>query len=93
MGKPLERTVHTYAQRLARHERTHLKQIERIDEEDQGNMFHYQALAVFIQFINHGVEYRTNITTILSAGQHTSPTVDGWGYLSAHPERFDYEVN
>ena len=29
-GKPLVRTVHTYAQRLARHERTHVKQIERI---------------------------------------------------------------
>lgn len=29
-GKPLVRTVHTYAQWLARHERTHLKQIERI---------------------------------------------------------------
>ncbi len=29
-GKVLERTVMSYAQRLARHERTHVKQIERI---------------------------------------------------------------
>ena len=29
-GKPLERTLHGFAQRLARHERPHLKQIERI---------------------------------------------------------------
>lgn len=29
-GKPLERTVHFYAQWLARHERTHVKQIGRI---------------------------------------------------------------
>jgi hypothetical protein len=29
-GKPLVRTVHTYAQWLARHERPHIKQIERI---------------------------------------------------------------
>ena len=29
-GTPLERTVLTYAQRLARHERPHLKQIQRI---------------------------------------------------------------
>jgi len=29
-GKPLVQTVHTYAQRLARHERPHLKQIARI---------------------------------------------------------------
>ena len=28
-GKPLERTVHTYAESLALHERPHLKQIER----------------------------------------------------------------
>ena len=61
-----------------------------VHEEDQGNTFHYQALAIFIQVINHGVEHRTNITTILSAGQHTPPAVDGWGYLSAHPDRFDY---
>lgn len=29
-GKPLVQTVHTYAQRLARHERPHIKQIKRI---------------------------------------------------------------
>jgi hypothetical protein len=29
-GKPLERTVHSYAQWLATHERTHVKQIKRI---------------------------------------------------------------
>ena len=29
-GKPLERTVLSYAQRLARHERSHLRQVERI---------------------------------------------------------------
>jgi len=31
-GAPLERTVHAYAQRMARHERPHLKQIARIIE-------------------------------------------------------------
>jgi hypothetical protein len=30
VGKPRERTVHTYAQWLANHERSHLKQIKRI---------------------------------------------------------------
>lgn len=30
VGKPLERTVYTYAQWLANHERPHIKQIERI---------------------------------------------------------------
>lgn len=28
-GKPIERTVHTFANRLARHERTHWKQLEK----------------------------------------------------------------
>jgi len=64
-----------------------------VEEEDQSNKFRYRAGAIFIQIINHGVEHRTNITTILSAGQQTAPGVDGWGYLSAHPDRFDYEVS
>lgn len=63
-----------------------------VHEEYQGDTLRYQALAVFIQIINHGVEHRTNITTILSAKGHTPPGVDGWGYLSAFPARFDYEV-
>ena len=71
----------------------HVHPTDRVHEEEDGKKFHYQALAVFIQIINHGVEHRTNITTILSAGQHTSPGVDGWGYLSARPDRFGYEVS
>lgn len=66
---------------------------DRVSEEDDGHQYHYQALAVFIQIINHGVEHRTNVTTILSAEGHTPPDVDGWGYLSAFPERFAYEVS
>lgn len=69
----------------------HIRPTDRVYGEYQGSKSHYQALAVFIQIINHGVEHRTNITTILSAGQHTPPGVDGWGYLSAHPDRFEYE--
>ena len=58
-------------------------------EEDNGNEFRYQALVVFIQIINHGIEHRTNITTILNQGLQKPPDVDGWGYLNAHPDRFD----
>jgi uncharacterized damage-inducible protein DinB len=71
----------------------HIRPTDLVHEEEQGNKFHYQALAVFIQIINHGVEHRTNITTILNQGQSSPPAVDGWGYLSAHPDRFDYEVS
>ena len=59
-----------------------------VTEEDQGKQFHYHALAVFIQIINHGIEHRTNITTILNQGLQPPPAVDGWGYLETYPERF-----
>ena len=62
---------------------------DQVIEEDEGKVYHYQALAVFIQIINHGVEHRTNITTILNQGLQKPPDVDGWGYLSAHPNRFE----
>ena len=62
---------------------------DEVVEEDNGKLYHYHALAVFIQIINHGVEHRTNITTILNQGKQTPPGVDGWGYLSAYPDRFD----
>ena len=62
---------------------------DQVVEEDEGNQFRYQALAVFIQIINHGIEHRTNITTILNQGLQTPPDVDGWGYLNAHPDRFE----
>ena len=58
-------------------------------EEVEGQQFHYQALAVFIQIVNHGVEHRTNITTILNQGLLSPPAVDGWGYLDANPDRFE----
>ena len=62
---------------------------DQVLEEYDGKQFRYQALAVFIQIINHGVEHRTNITTILNQGLQTPPEVDGWGYLNARPDRFE----
>jgi len=70
-----------------------IRPTDRVHEEGEGATFHYQALAVFIQIVNHGVEHRTNITTILNQAQPAPPAVDGWGYLSAHLDRFDYEVS
>jgi uncharacterized damage-inducible protein DinB len=61
---------------------------DQVVEEDEGKLYRYQALAVFIQLINHGVEHRTNITTILNQGLQTPPDVDGWAYFEAHPDRF-----
>jgi len=64
---------------------------DQVAEEYDGKLFHYQALAVFIQIINHGIEHRTNITTILNQGMQTPPEVDGWAYLNAFPGRFALE--
>ena len=80
----------------------HVRPTDTVNEEYEGKLFHYNALAVFIQIINHGVEHRTNITTLLNQGLHTTqglqttqgqqtppPEVDGWAYLNAYPGRFE----
>ncbi len=59
-----------------------------VHEEEGGETLDYQARHLFMQAINHGIEHRTNITTILSALGLASPQVDGWGYLFSHPDRF-----
>ncbi len=59
-----------------------------VHEEEDGNTMDYKARFLFIQVINHGIEHRTNITTILSGIGLDAPQVDGWGYLFSHPETF-----
>jgi uncharacterized damage-inducible protein DinB len=60
-----------------------------VHEEEDGQTLDYQASFLFIQVINHGIEHRTNITTILS-GTLGLPELemDGWSYLFSHPDRF-----
>ena len=59
-----------------------------VHEEEDGNTIDYKASLLFIQVINHGIEHRTNITTILSGLGLPALEVDGWGYLFSHPDRF-----
>ena len=59
-----------------------------VHEEEDGNTIDYKASLLFIQVIDHGIEHRTNITTILSGMDLPALEVDGWGYLFAHPNRF-----
>jgi uncharacterized damage-inducible protein DinB len=59
-----------------------------VHEEEDGHTMDYKARALFIQVINHGIEHRTNVTTILSGLGLPAPEVDGWAYLSAHPDHF-----
>jgi uncharacterized damage-inducible protein DinB len=60
-----------------------------VHEEENGDTIDYQARVLFIQVINHGIEHRTNITTILSSLGLSAPEVDGWGYLFSHPDQFE----
>lgn len=59
-----------------------------VHEEENGLTMAYRACALFIQIVNHGIEHRVNITTILSGLGLPTPEVDGWGYLFTHPDRF-----
>jgi uncharacterized damage-inducible protein DinB len=59
---------------------------EHVSEEDNGQVYTYKAVVVLIEVINHGVEHRTNVTTILAQLGITTPGIDGWGYLSSHQE-------
>ena len=63
-----------------------------VHEEEDGNIFDYQARGLFIQIINHGIEHRTNITTILSSLGLPALEVDGWGYIGAHPDQFEMKT-
>jgi uncharacterized damage-inducible protein DinB len=60
-----------------------------VHEEEDGEFLDYQARHLFMQAFNHGIEHRTNITTILGSLGVAVPELDGWGYLFAHPDRFE----
>ena len=62
-----------------------------VHEEQDGKTFDYQSRLLFIQVIIHGVEHRTNITTILSGLGIPTSEVDGWGYLMAYPDLFEMQ--
>jgi uncharacterized damage-inducible protein DinB len=64
-----------------------------VHEEEDGNTMDYKASLLFIQVIDHGIEHRTNITTILSGLGLPEMEVDGWGYLFSHRERFALKEN
>jgi uncharacterized damage-inducible protein DinB len=59
-----------------------------VHEEENGQTIDYEARQLFMQAVNHGIEHRTNITTLLNSLGLPVPEVDGWGYLFAHPDRF-----
>jgi uncharacterized damage-inducible protein DinB len=67
----------------------HIPPTHLVHEEEDGKYIDYQARHLFIQVVDHGIEHRTNITTILSSLGLPALEVDGWGYLFSHPDRFE----
>ena len=60
-----------------------------VHEEEDGLTIDYQARQLFMQVVNHGIEHRTNITTMLTSLGLQVPELDNWGYMMAHPERLN----
>lgn len=54
---------------------------------DDGRMVNLKPLNWLIQVINHGIEHRTNITTILAQLGIEAPGLDGWSYSEANLDR------
>jgi uncharacterized damage-inducible protein DinB len=91
--KPAVEALAAFAGQVAERLLAAVQQVRPTDllqEEWEGKVVHYQRRAVWIQVINHGIEHRTNITTILNQAGLGPPEVDGWGYLWNHPDRFDF---
>lgn len=57
------------------------------EHEWEGQPEHYKSVSLLIQILNHGVEHRTNITTILAQHALPSPGLDGWSYMLENPGR------
>jgi uncharacterized damage-inducible protein DinB len=57
------------------------------DPEWQGHSQRYKSVAMLIQAVDHGIEHRTNITTILAQQGIHSPDLDGWEYMRLNPDR------
>lgn len=62
-----------------------------VHEEEDGNYVDYEALVIFMQVIEHGIEHRTNVTTILSSLGIELPELDIWGYATSNPVRFKWQ--
>ena len=41
-----------------------------------------------MSLVHHGIAHHTDMTTSLNSRGVALPELDVWGYLSAHPDRF-----
>jgi uncharacterized damage-inducible protein DinB len=62
-----------------------------VHEAENGFTVDYRAWGLLMQAVIHGVEHRTNVTTILNSLGVALPELDSWGYMVAHPERSGWQ--
>lgn len=82
-----EQTGRALAETAERMQATDVIQRDWEDAGWEGRPARYQALSILIQVINHGVEHRTNITTILAQQGLPAPALDGWEYMRLNADR------
>jgi uncharacterized damage-inducible protein DinB len=90
--QPGMEALQAYAPQVAQALLAAVQQVRPLDlvrEEEDGKIVQYQKRGLFIQVINHGIEHRTNITTVLNQAGLGPPEIDGWAYMWAHQEQFD----
>ncbi len=61
------------------------------DAEWEGQRSRYRSVSMLIQVVNHGVEHRTNITTIQAQQGIEAPALDGWEFMRQNPDRMGAE--
>ena len=57
------------------------------EPEWEGLPMRYKKGGLLIQVLDHGVEHRTNITTIMAQYGIKTPEIDGWEYMRLNPDR------
>ncbi len=62
---------------------------QNVHEEENGLTYDYQARQLFMALVYHGIAHRTDMTTFLNGRGVALPELDTWGYMSAHPDRFE----
>lgn len=46
----------------------------------------FRVVGLLIQVVDHGIEHRTNVTTLLAQQGIETPGLDGWEYMLANPD-------
>jgi uncharacterized damage-inducible protein DinB len=57
------------------------------EPEWEGKSYRYKSVSMLILAVNHGVEHRTNVTTIMAQQGIETPGLDGWEYMRLNSDR------